>query len=996
MKLNDADLIQHTLEGDEHAFSSLVEKYHKQIHALAWQKIGDFHIAQEITQDTFLTAFHKLASLKHHNRLAGWLYVIADRKCKNWQRKNKLTLESLEDIDPMEIEEVYYSEYMTHQREKATEKKRRAIVQKLLSKLQESERTVVNLYYIAEMTCEDIGKFLGVSPNTVRSRLHRARNRLRKEESVLKENLSSFQLPTQFTENIMEKIMNTKPITPSSTNPLIPLAFSAASAIIAVLLIGIGAKNLYSFQKPFSFNAQSEQLIEITEAKLVSEVPTKPRLQTLKGKPDAISENNGIDQKQDTTLFAAGQSEGNQDTETQQQWVRAKGPEGGMVTSLFVSTQRGLYAGTVSDLYKLTDDGSNWDLIGTNLPFYGIWKIHERNDAFYAASHNKVFVSLDKGRTWRSLGDRPEGQLVGMTITDKAFYLALPKDVYQSIDEGRSWTILNNGLKERKIRAITAIENSVFVGTDEGLFELSSGKWQPLSIDGKVSNVQALTNDGRRLYVAVGKDEKNRLIAQFKSFMTTAKPDLTLYRTTDLGETWTPITPKLEKTEKQGRVSYTLSGNSEKETHSSIRIVAQQDILMVIDRNGSYYSNDAGENWSTLTNSFSDLNVLPVVAIRDEKTIYVGTNDGIHLSTDAGQTWNQMNSGIVNRSIIDLVNSDDALYANIGNEIFISSDRGESWEPVLGQIAGIDGMVESNGKIYAKSSMNLVPRLYHVSEKDKRVFQIHEIPKLKALNFDELMSEKINNALLENVEEEAKDTLQAEKKIDPKQINTEGFNEKYKKIVQEGIDDMGQLLFGDFAVEDQTYYLEFKQQLLRWKPGETEWFKTGLLDESPVDVSGTLAHTYHSNEFKIATSGKQVYVGMRNGHLMFSLDEGDIWNDVSVKLPFSVERFNDIIFAEETVYVATDKGVVKSRNGLDWKILMNAAGEPLVMNRLSNSGTKVFGESERVIYQINNDSDKWKKTTEKIPYQVSCFDVVDNTIYVGTFGSGVLRYTLDD
>lgn len=159
MNNSDSDTIQRTLNGDQHAFTQLVEKYQKQVHALVWQKIGDFHIAQEITQDVFLSAFHNLSTLKHHNRLSGWLYVIADNKCKNWFRKKRLTYESLEEIDPAELEEVYYSEYMTHQREEAAHRKRRGIVQKLLSTLQESDRTVVNLYYIAEMSCEDIGKF---------------------------------------------------------------------------------------------------------------------------------------------------------------------------------------------------------------------------------------------------------------------------------------------------------------------------------------------------------------------------------------------------------------------------------------------------------------------------------------------------------------------------------------------------------------------------------------------------------------------------------------------------------------------------------------------------------------------------------------------------------------------------------------------------------------------------------------------------------------------
>ena len=188
MKHNDAELIERTLEGDQSAFAELVDKYQEQIHALAWQKIGDFHIAQEIAQDTFITAYQKLSTLSHHSRFAGWLYVITRNRCKMWLRKKKPKLQSFDETDPMELEEVYYSEYVSRQREEVTSKNRRAIVRKLLNKLRESERTVVTMHYLAGLSCEEIGKFLGVSPNTVKSRLHRARERLKKEEAVIQEN----------------------------------------------------------------------------------------------------------------------------------------------------------------------------------------------------------------------------------------------------------------------------------------------------------------------------------------------------------------------------------------------------------------------------------------------------------------------------------------------------------------------------------------------------------------------------------------------------------------------------------------------------------------------------------------------------------------------------------------------------------------------------------------------------------------------------------------
>ena len=192
MKNNDSELIQRTLEGDQHAFAQLVEKYQEQVHTLAWQKIGDFHIAQEITQDVFITAYQKFSTFTHYRQFAGWLYVVTNRKCIAWHRKKRIETQSIDETNPAELEEAHYLEYMTQQREEAAKEKRRAIVQKLLSKLQESDRTVMSLYYLAEMSCEEIAEFLGVAPNTVRSRLHRARNRLKKEEAVIQENLEQF------------------------------------------------------------------------------------------------------------------------------------------------------------------------------------------------------------------------------------------------------------------------------------------------------------------------------------------------------------------------------------------------------------------------------------------------------------------------------------------------------------------------------------------------------------------------------------------------------------------------------------------------------------------------------------------------------------------------------------------------------------------------------------------------------------------------------------
>ena len=56
----------------------LVQKYQKRIHALVWQKIGDYHIAEDITQEAFLKAYNKLATLKNHKQFDGWVICYSE------------------------------------------------------------------------------------------------------------------------------------------------------------------------------------------------------------------------------------------------------------------------------------------------------------------------------------------------------------------------------------------------------------------------------------------------------------------------------------------------------------------------------------------------------------------------------------------------------------------------------------------------------------------------------------------------------------------------------------------------------------------------------------------------------------------------------------------------------------------------------------------------------------------------------------------------------
>ena len=250
---DDAQLVRAVLSGDDAAFDILVEKYQKSVHALVWQKIGDFHYAEEITQDTFLRAYQKLSTLRNPSQFSGWLFVIANRLCLNWLQKQKSAkhLQSLEDTPMAEVAKSDYASYVSEQREAEATEHRFEIVKKLLEKLSEGERTAVVLHYLGEMTVKEISRSLGVPVERVKVQLYRARKRLREEEELLiQEVLGGVQIPSNLKQNIMQKVVDMKPTSSPKIEPFLPWVAVGTVLVVAILLI-LGVSNQYPehFQK---------------------------------------------------------------------------------------------------------------------------------------------------------------------------------------------------------------------------------------------------------------------------------------------------------------------------------------------------------------------------------------------------------------------------------------------------------------------------------------------------------------------------------------------------------------------------------------------------------------------------------------------------------------------------------------------------------------------------------------------------------------------------
>jgi RNA polymerase sigma-70 factor (ECF subfamily) len=151
-----------------------VRKYQDAVYGLAFHLVGDFADAQDIAQQTFVTAYLKLSQLKNPGRFAGWINRIAVNESTSWLRQ-KQRISLLQG----RMQHLSYSVPTPH--EEYEEKELNAAVMKAMEALSEKNRLAMTLYYIDGLTQREVGSFLGISTTAVENRISRARKQLKEE-----------------------------------------------------------------------------------------------------------------------------------------------------------------------------------------------------------------------------------------------------------------------------------------------------------------------------------------------------------------------------------------------------------------------------------------------------------------------------------------------------------------------------------------------------------------------------------------------------------------------------------------------------------------------------------------------------------------------------------------------------------------------------------------------------------------------------------------------
>ena len=174
--------IEQAGKGDEQAFEQLVIAYEKTVYNLMFRMTGNRDDAFDLTQETFLKAWHAISLFQFDSKFSTWLCRIASNTCIDFLRKEKrrktVSLTAVDDAD--ETYEISIADGSLDPAAMLEAGCDRQKVYDALQSLPPEYRAVLSLRAIEDMSYEEIGQALDLKVGTVKSRIARAREKMRR------------------------------------------------------------------------------------------------------------------------------------------------------------------------------------------------------------------------------------------------------------------------------------------------------------------------------------------------------------------------------------------------------------------------------------------------------------------------------------------------------------------------------------------------------------------------------------------------------------------------------------------------------------------------------------------------------------------------------------------------------------------------------------------------------------------------------------------------
>ncbi len=174
---SDNDILEQIRRGDARKYSIIVDRHKNQAYALAFRLVGEKREAEELVQDGFVRAFRNLDQFRGDARFSTWLYRIVYNLCMTRVTRRQPRSDSI-DIHEEMLDNIFVDEEMGADERMENDEYNRIVAEEI-QQLPEKFKSAVTLFYLQEMSYEEMTGILNLPLGTVKTNLFRGRNLLR-------------------------------------------------------------------------------------------------------------------------------------------------------------------------------------------------------------------------------------------------------------------------------------------------------------------------------------------------------------------------------------------------------------------------------------------------------------------------------------------------------------------------------------------------------------------------------------------------------------------------------------------------------------------------------------------------------------------------------------------------------------------------------------------------------------------------------------------------
>lgn len=188
MNEDDRILIEQALAGNEKAYRLLLNRHKDAIYRMIVKIVHSQEEAWDLVQETFMKAFGSLSTYKSQYRFTTWLYKIAANSCIDFLRKKRLDSFSLD--QPLETKDgevtIELPDWTHNPEADLTSKQKSISIDEAIGSLPQKYREVIDLRHKQDKSYEEISQILGIPVGTVKARIFRARELLKRKLKTLR------------------------------------------------------------------------------------------------------------------------------------------------------------------------------------------------------------------------------------------------------------------------------------------------------------------------------------------------------------------------------------------------------------------------------------------------------------------------------------------------------------------------------------------------------------------------------------------------------------------------------------------------------------------------------------------------------------------------------------------------------------------------------------------------------------------------------------------